>query len=67
MAAELPASPCVRECCLDGRTDTCVGCFRTLDEITGWHAADAAEREQILARCAERRVAYQTIHQALRR
>lgn len=67
MAAELPASPCVRECCLDNRNDTCVGCFRTLDEITGWHAADAAEREQILARCAQRRAAAEALQKALRR
>ncbi len=29
---ELPASPCVRRCCLDDRTDVCVGCFRSLAE-----------------------------------
>ncbi|MBS1209066.1 MAG: hypothetical protein H6R19_1464 [Proteobacteria bacterium] len=57
MAAELPASPCVRDCCLDNLTDICIGCFRHLDEITGWHTADAAEREAILARCAQRREA----------
>lgn len=57
MSAELPASPCIRECCLDNQNDTCMGCFRTLDEITGWHFANAAEREQILARCDQRRAA----------
>lgn len=57
--APLPASPCVRLCCLDDTNDICVGCFRHLDEITGWSAADAAERERILARSAERRVAYE--------
>jgi len=59
MAAELPASPCVRNCCLDTRTDICIGCFRHLEEITGWHTADAAEREAILARCAQRRDAHE--------
>ena len=67
MSTELPASPCVRECCLDDRTDTCIGCFRTLDEITGWHAADAAERERILNRCAKRRETDAAMRQALRR
>ncbi|MDP5238643.1 DUF1289 domain-containing protein [Uliginosibacterium sp. 31-16] len=67
MAAELPASPCVRDCCLDDRTDTCVGCFRTLTEITGWHTADAAEREAILARCEQRRCAHEAQQRALRR
>lgn len=66
MVPELPASPCVRDCCLDPQSDTCVGCFRTLQEITGWHTADAAEREQILARCAARRAAYEARQRALR-
>lgn len=67
MPAELPASPCVRQCCLDECNQTCLGCFRTLDEITGWSAADAAEREQILARCAQRREAHRLKYSALRR
>ena len=28
-------SPCVRDCCL-GEDDICLGCFRTIDEITSW-------------------------------
>ncbi|MCU4674418.1 DUF1289 domain-containing protein [Catenovulum sp. 2E275] len=28
-------SPCVRRCCLNEQ-DVCIGCGRTLDEITGW-------------------------------
>lgn len=59
MAGELPASPCIRQCCLDDRSEVCVGCFRSLDEITGWHAADAAERERILARAEQRKAAAQ--------
>ncbi|MBK9217289.1 MAG: DUF1289 domain-containing protein [Uliginosibacterium sp.] len=51
----MPASPCVRCCCLDDRTDTCVGCFRTLAEIMRWGNANAEERRQILLRCAQRR------------
>lgn len=54
----LPASPCIRQCCLDEHSNICIGCFRSLAEITGWQAADAAEREHILARCAERRIAW---------
>jgi predicted Fe-S protein YdhL (DUF1289 family) len=67
MPEALPASPCVRLCCLDEANETCVGCFRTLAEITGWQAADGAERERILKRCAERREAYQLKYPALRR
>lgn len=50
----LPESPCVRNCCLDA-ADVCIGCGRHVDEIVGWHAAGAAERETILARAAARR------------
>lgn len=51
----LPVSPCIRQCCLDPATDVCLGCFRSLEEITGWHDADTAERVQILENCARRR------------
>ncbi|MGE0372124.1 MAG: DUF1289 domain-containing protein [Gammaproteobacteria bacterium] len=46
-------SPCVRNCCLDGH-DVCMGCFRTLAEITGWNAAGEDEKREILARCRAR-------------
>ncbi|MBK8162117.1 MAG: DUF1289 domain-containing protein [Gammaproteobacteria bacterium] len=46
-------SPCVRNCCLDAN-DICLGCFRTLAEITGWGAAGEDEKRAILARCRER-------------
>lgn len=50
------ASPCVRNCCLDA-DDVCLGCFRTLTEITQWGGADAHERREILARCRLRAAA----------
>jgi predicted Fe-S protein YdhL (DUF1289 family) len=53
-AADQPASPCVRNCCLDD-DDVCLGCGRKLDEILAWHGADADGRRQILAVAAERR------------
>jgi predicted Fe-S protein YdhL (DUF1289 family) len=53
-AIDLPASPCVRNCCLDD-DDVCLGCGRKLDEILAWHGADTAGRQQILASAAERR------------
>jgi predicted Fe-S protein YdhL (DUF1289 family) len=55
-APDLPASPCVRNCCLDD-ADVCLGCGRHLDEILAWHAADAAGRCEILARAEQRREA----------
>ncbi|MDQ8022305.1 MAG: DUF1289 domain-containing protein [Moraxellaceae bacterium] len=53
------ASPCIRHCCLDQDGDVCVGCFRTLDEITRWREADDETRRLILLRCGERRADYQ--------
>ncbi len=47
-------SPCVRNCCLDD-DDICVGCHRAIAEITGWSAADNHQRNEILARCHQRR------------
>lgn len=46
----MTASPCIGVCQLDGRTQTCVGCGRTIAEIAAWPALDDAERRAILAR-----------------
>jgi predicted Fe-S protein YdhL (DUF1289 family) len=51
------ASPCVRNCCLDG-DDICMGCYRTLREICDWHSASTEEKRGILARCDERRATH---------
>jgi uncharacterized protein len=50
----LVRSPCISNCCLD-QQDICMGCFRHIDEITGWHSADTARRKQILENTAKRR------------
>lgn len=47
-------SPCLRKCCLDER-DVCLGCYRRIDEITGWTAMDDTARLQTLERCQQRR------------
>ncbi|AMK76872.1 MULTISPECIES: DUF1289 domain-containing protein [Methylomonas] len=52
----LPASPCVRNCCLND-DDICLGCFRSLDEIRLWSTADTQTRELFLRHAAERRIA----------
>ncbi|MDB5813745.1 MAG: hypothetical protein JWN23_862 [Rhodocyclales bacterium] len=54
---EFVVSPCIRICCLD-ENDVCLGCFRTLDEIKDWRAADNSTRECILQRCTARRDAH---------
>lgn len=51
-----PASPCISVCALDAN-DICLGCYRSAREITDWWMASAKEKQDILARCEERRQA----------
>lgn len=51
-----PASPCIRQCCLDD-ADECIGCGRTLEEIKAWHGADDGSRAAILQAAEARRAA----------
>lgn len=43
-------SPCVRCCCLD-LDDVCVGCFRTLEEITSWNSMSDSDKLNVLEKC----------------
>ena len=54
VAESSPASPCIRQCCLDEQ-DICVGCFRTIEEIIHWSASSDAEKTQIIERCKQRK------------
>ena len=47
-------SPCVSNCCLD-EEDICLGCFRHIDEITGWYSADTNKRMEILKNTEQRK------------
>jgi predicted Fe-S protein YdhL (DUF1289 family) len=54
MSAERPvASPCVHICALDDE-DICIGCQRSVAEITRWSLMDNAERRQVLLLCHAR-------------
>ncbi|MEP6883113.1 MAG: DUF1289 domain-containing protein [Gammaproteobacteria bacterium] len=48
------ASPCVDICRLDAQ-GLCVGCRRTIGEITEWSRASDARRREILSELARRR------------
>lgn len=48
-------SPCTNVCQLDPRTGWCLGCRRTMDEISRWPVASDAERRAILDRLRSRR------------
>jgi hypothetical protein len=41
-------SPCVKVCTLDARIGLCLGCGRTLDEITRWASMSASERAKVM-------------------
>lgn len=46
-------SPCVSICALD-EADICVGCQRTVAEITGWSRMSNDERRAVLMLCDDR-------------
>lgn len=46
-------SPCVHVCALDDE-DICIGCQRSVAEITRWSLMDNAERREVLVQCHER-------------
>ena len=46
--------PCTRNCCLNDE-DICLGCFRSLEEITFWGEAVEQERIAILQNAKQRR------------
>jgi len=48
------ASPCVRNCCLNNN-DVCLGCFRHINEITGWRDFSIAQKIEVLQLCHQRR------------
>ena len=50
------ASPCINMCQMDDMTGLCRGCFRTLDEISGWSRATNDDKLDILAVVNRRRV-----------
>ncbi len=60
------ASPCINICKMDDRNGLCLGCFRTLDEITVWSRTDDATRAQILAAVTRRRMENSPLESPLR-
>lgn len=54
MSSEVIESPCIRVCTVDARTGWCLGCWRTLDEISHWTQYDAAHRRALMAELADR-------------
>jgi predicted Fe-S protein YdhL (DUF1289 family) len=49
------ASPCTSVCSIDPVTGLCGGCFRTLQEISGWIDFSATEKRTVIAALDARR------------
>ncbi len=47
-------TPCVKICTLDARSELCLGCGRTLNEIARWMAMSSEERQRVMAELPER-------------
>jgi hypothetical protein len=52
-------SPCVKVCALDARAGYCVGCLRTIEEVTDWVEMTSEEKRAVLDRIERRRAAAQ--------
>lgn len=50
-------SPCVKICMIHPETRLCVGCARSVDEITGWSKMSPEERREIMDALPSRAVA----------
>jgi predicted Fe-S protein YdhL (DUF1289 family) len=50
-------TPCVKVCTLDARRGLCLGCGRTIDEITRWVTMNASERTQVMGELPARLMA----------
>ncbi len=59
------ASPCVNVCRMDAATGWCVGCTRTIQEITAWARLGDETKRRVIAALAERRAspAWARIHE----
>jgi len=50
-------SPCVHVCLMDYDQGLCIGCWRTLDEITHWINFSPTKKQTVLAQIEQRRAA----------
>jgi len=48
-------SPCINICVIDADTGYCVGCFRTIEEISNWTGLPGEDRAKIIYRLERRR------------
>ena len=54
-------SPCIRVCALDPDTGLCIGCLRTMDEISHWVEMSDAERDAVRSALPARRTQWKPV------
>lgn len=54
MKTKAVTSPCIKVCAIDGETSWCLGCGRTLPEITEWIKMGREGRGVVLAQLDSR-------------
>jgi predicted Fe-S protein YdhL (DUF1289 family) len=54
-------TPCIDVCEMDACSGLCVGCGRTLDEITGWADMSKEERRAIMTLLPCRKALLETV------
>jgi uncharacterized protein len=54
MNSSPPASPCTKICKIDPQSGYCIGCLRTLEEITQWRNRSDFEKRAVLAALTKR-------------
>ncbi|WP_269144634.1 DUF1289 domain-containing protein [Nitrogeniibacter aestuarii] len=59
-------SPCTNVCQMNPATGYCLGCYRTIEEITAWSRLDDAGKRVILRNVAEREAACDLFENDLR-
>ncbi len=55
-------SPCIGACMVDQGHSFCVGCWRTLREISDWHRYSPEQKNTLFAQLETRRVTHATTH-----
>jgi predicted Fe-S protein YdhL (DUF1289 family) len=60
MNSSKPSSPCVQVCQLDAKSQLCLGCGRTMEEISNWWRLPEPERLRLMAMLPGRIAAAQT-------
>jgi predicted Fe-S protein YdhL (DUF1289 family) len=51
---DVPPSPCISVCLMSDDASSCVGCWRTLDEIGGWAHRSPDEKRMVWVAIGER-------------